>query len=158
MGSGLTNVGKQRLLEMALRNTQDSAAADTQPLFLALITSAVTPSATILTFGELTEIAAGNGYTSGGDVITRDGSDLTVWDNSSDTAGSYGRIQLKNFVWTASGGNLPSSGSGASFAVLLDDNATVSSRQVYAWFDLSEARTIGSGAKLTLVDIEIRLT
>ena len=158
MSSGLTNIGKQRLLEMALRDTQDSAAADTAPMFLALITSATVPTDTMLTFTELTEIAAGNGYTSGGDVVTRDGSDLTVWDNSTDTAGSYGRIQLKDFVWTASGGNLPASGSGASYAILLDDNSTVANRQIYAWFDLTTARTIGTGSTLTLQDIEIRLT
>ncbi len=158
MASGLTNVGKQRFLEMAMRDTQDSAASDTAPMYLALITSGTTPTSTTLTFTELTEIAAGNGYDTGGQVVTRDGSDLTVWDNSSDTAGSYGRIQLKNYAWTASGGNLPSSGSGASFAILTDDNGTIANRQVYAWFDLTTARTVGSGSVLTLVDIEIRLT
>ena len=158
MASGVTHRGKQRLLELALRDTQDSASADTAPMFLALITSATAPTETMLTFTELTEVAAGNGYTSGGDVVTRDGSDLTVWDSSSDTAGSYGRIRLKDFVWTASGGNLPASGAGASYAILLDDNATVANRQIYAWFDLTSARTVGSGSTLTLQDIEIRIT
>ena len=158
MASGITNLGKQRLLEMALRDTQDSAGSDTAPMNLALITSATTPISSILVFSELTQIATGNGYLDGGLPVTRDGLDLTMWDNSSDTAGSYGRLQLQNFVWTAVGGNLPSSGNGASFAILTDDNATVANRQVYAWFDLLTARTVGSGSILTLVDIEIRLT
>lgn len=158
MASGLTNVGKQRLLELALRDTQDSAAADTAPLFLALSDSTTAPSSTSTVFSGLTEITAGNGYTSGGDVVTRDGSILTEWDSLSDTAGDYGRIRLKDMVWTASGGSIPGSGNGAFYAVLLDDNVTVGSRQIYAWFDLTTARTITSGSTLTLQDIEIRLT
>lgn len=159
MASGLTNRGKIRLLEMALRDTQDSAALDTAPLFLALATSAASLNAETTTFDTATEIAAGNGYTTGGEVITRDGSDLTTWDVLGiDTASAFGYIRLKDMTWTASGGNLPASGNGAFYAVLLDDNATVGSRQVYGWIDLTSARSIGNGAQLTLQDIEIRLT
>lgn len=159
MASGFTNIGKIRLLEMALRDTQDSAAMDTAPLYLALMTSAASLSVETTTFDTATQIVTGNGYTDGGDVVTRDGSDLTVWDTLAiDTASAYGYIRLKDMVWTASGGSLPASGNGAYYAVLLDDNATIGSRQVYAWIDLTTARSIGSGATLTLQDIEIRLT
>lgn len=159
MASGFTNTGKIRLLEMALRDTQDSAAMDTAPLNLALMTSAASLTAETTTFDTATEIAAGNGYTSGGEPIERDGADLAIWDALAiDTASAYGYIRLKDIVWTAAGGNLPASGNGAYYAVLLDDNATVGSRQVYAWIDLTTARSVGSGATLTLQDIEIRLT
>ena len=157
MASGLTNLGKQRLLEMALRDTQDSASMDTAPLNLALSDSTVTLSATTTIFDTVSQIATGNGYTDGGDPITRS-EVLTVWDTSSDTAGSFGRIRLVDHVWTASGGTLPSSGNGAHFALLIDDNATIGSRQVYAYWDLSQARSVGNGSSLTLQDIEIRLT
>jgi hypothetical protein len=111
---------------------------------------------TSTTFDTTSEIATGNGYTGGGDTIGRD---TTDWDTLTiDTASNYGYIRLKDIVWTASGGNLPDTGLGASYAVLLDNDTAVGSRQIYAWFDLSQARTIGAGATLTLQDVEIRLT
>lgn len=158
MASGLTNIGKKRILEMAFRDTQDSAAMDTAPLYLALSTSAASLDAETTTFDTATEIAPGNGYTTGGEVVERDGADLTVWDVLDiNAASAYGYIRLKDMVWTATG-TFPASGNGAFYAVLLDDNATVGSRQVYGWVDLTTARSIGSGATLTLQDIEIRLT
>ena len=97
MASGVTNRGKIRLLEMALRDTQDSAASDTAPMYLALMRDTATSlSATTIVFDTGAEIATGNGYTAGGDVVTRDGSDLTVWDVLSDTASGSGKIQLKD--------------------------------------------------------------
>ena len=160
MASGVTNIGKIRILEMALRNTQDSAAVDTAPMYLALGTSAMSLSSTTILFDTATQIFSdtAGGYTDGGEVIERDGSSLTIWDTISDTAGDYGLMKLKDIIWTASGGNLPRSGTGAFYAVLLDDNATIGSRQVYAWWDLTSARSVGSGATLTLQDIELRLT
>ena len=160
MPSGVTNIGKIRILEMALRDTQDSATVDTSPLYLALGTSAMSLSSTTILFDTATQIFSdtAGGYTDGGLVLERDGSSLTVWDTISDTAGDYGLLKLKDMIWTGTGGSLPRSGNGAFYAVLLDDNATIGSRQVYAWWDLTAARTVGSGATLTLQDIEIRLT
>ncbi len=160
MASGVTNIGKIRLLELGLRDTQDSAAADTSPMYMALATSAMSLSSTTILFDTSTQIFSdtAGGYTDGGLAIERDGSSLTVWDTLTDTAGDYGLIRLKDLVWTGTGGTLPRSGTGAFYAVLTDDNDTVGSRQVYAWWDLGAARQVGSGATLTLQDIEIRLT
>ena len=72
MASGLTNRGKIRLLEMAFRNTKDTAAVDTSPLFIALVTSAASLSAETTTFDTTVEIAAGNGYATGGLDLDRD--------------------------------------------------------------------------------------
>ena len=102
----------------------------------------------------MTEIAAGNGYTTGGISLNRDATDFDVL--TEDDSGDRGFIQVKNVVWTASGGNLPASGNGARWAVLLDDNGTVGSREVYAYWDLSSDRTVSVGQTLTLIDLELR--
>ena len=157
MSSGVTNTGKIRILEHAFRNTRDTAAFDTVGIwYMALSDSTAVFTAVSATFDTASEVAVGNGYTGGGDTIGRD---TTDWDTLSiDTTSDYGFIRLKDLVWTASGGNLPDTGLGAQFAVLLGNDTAIGSRQVYAWFDLTEARTIGSGATLTLQDMEIRLT
>ena len=159
MASGVTKRGRMRILEMAMRNTQDSATADTSPWYLALMTDTAALTVNTIVFDTVKQINIGNGYTDGGDIIARDtATELTVWDDIEDTAGDYGYIRLADHVWTASGGSLPNGGSGAAFAVLLDGNATIGSRQVYAWWDLTEARSVSSGSTITLQDIEIRLT
>lgn len=151
MASGITNRGKYWMLGQMYRN-------DTEPtvLYLALITSAATPTADTNIFSELTEIAAGNGYTAGGISITRNATDFDVY--SEDDANDWALIQLKDMVWTASGGNLPASGSGARYAVLTDDNATPGSRVVIAYFDLVSDRVVSSGQTLTLQNCEVRFT
>jgi hypothetical protein len=157
MASGVTNTGKIRILEHAFRNTRDTAAFDTVGIwYMALSDSTATFSVTSTTFDTTSEIATGNGYTGGGDTIGRD---TTDWDTLAiDTASNYGYIRLKDIVWTASGGNIPDTGLGASYAVLLGNDTAVGSRQIYAWFDLTQAREVGPGALLTLQDVEIRLT
>src|SRR3970282_2270562 len=107
MASGLTNRGKIRLLEMAFRNTKDTAAIDTSPLFISLVTIAVS-----LCVDTTTQIVTGNGYTDGGLDIDRDTVDWDTLAISSATA--YGYIRLKDVVWTASGGSIPASGNGAA--------------------------------------------
>ncbi len=158
MPSGLTNIGKIRILEMALRNTGDTASMDASPYFVALMTSVALLADTYTTFDTTLEIVpdAGGGYVTGGQGVARDTTDFDSLSVGSDSA--HGFIRFKDIAWTASGGNMPASGDGAFYAVLLDDNATVGSRQVYAYWDLTEGRTIGSGAVLTLQDMEIRLT
>lgn len=130
--------------------------AETPPtaFYVALITSAVAPTVDTNTFTELTEVAAGNGYTSGGISIARNATDFDVW--TDDDTNNYGLMQIKDTVWTASGGSLPGSGDGARYAVLLDDNGTVSAREVWAWWDLTSDRTVSTGQTLTLADLELR--
>ena len=74
-----------------------------------------------------------------------------------DDANDRGLTQAKDIVWTASGGSIPASGDGARYAVLLDDNATVGSREVLAWWDLTSDRSVSDGQTLTLQDCELRL-
>ena len=73
-------------------------------------------------------------------------------------ANDRGELQIRDFVWTASGGPIPASGLGALYMVLTDDNATVASREVYCYFSLGSARTVSSGQTLTIQNAEMRLT
>jgi len=157
MTSGVTNVGKTKLLEMAFRNTYDTAAMDTSAaaFYLVLVTSAASFDANTLLFDTATQIdAVGIGMTDGGEAINRDATDWDVL--TRDTSSNFGSLQLTDQEWTASA-TFPRSGS-AKFAVLLDKNATIGSRDVLAWFNLTIGRSIGTGATLTLEDIEIKLT
>lgn len=151
MASGFTNRGKFLLFGYVFRGT-------TLPtnFYVALATSATAPTADTNTLGELTEITAGNGYTTGGYSLARNATDFDTL--TEDDTGDKALIQLKDVAWTASGGNLPASGSGARYAVLTDDNATVASRQVLAFWDLTSDRTVSSGQPLTLQNCELDLT
>ncbi len=150
MASVVTNKGKvQRLRGM-------QGIAEPTNFFVALVTNAVAPVVDTNTLSELTEIAAGNGYSSGGISLTKNATDFDVL--TEDDTNDRAFIQIKDLVWTASGGPIPASGSGASFAVLTDDNVTVGSREVYVSWDLGGARTVSDGQSLTLQDCELRLT
>ena len=149
--AGWTNKGKYKVLGWAMRG-------ETIPtnFYVALVTSNVAPTADLNTFTELTEIAAGNGYTTGGYELTPNSTDFDVW--TEDDGNDLGLVEIKDIVWTASGGSLPGSGDGARYAVLLDDNGTVADREVYYYWDLTSNRTVSVGQTLTLQDTTIRIT
>ena len=151
MASLVTNRYKYFLLLIAHRAGTVPAAYRVK-----LITSAVAPTADTNTFSELTEIANGNGYTTSGTQLTPNSTDFDVI--TEDDTNDRSLIQLKDIVWTASGGTLPASGSGASYMVLTDNNVTAGSREVYVSWDLTSARSVSSGQSLTIQDAEIRLT
>lgn len=148
--AGWTNRGKFNALSRLYRG-------GTIPTnyFVALVTSATAPTADINTKSELTELANGNGYTTGGISLTKNSTnfDVLTEDDTNDRA----LIQIKDLVWTASGGSLPASG-GARYAILTDDNATQGSREVHHFWDLTSDRQVSVGQTLTLQDCEIRLT
>ena len=123
--------------------------------YAALVTSATAPTVDTNTLGELTEIAAGNGYTAGGIQLSRNAVDFAVTeDDGNDRADTV----IKDLVWTATGGALPASGSGASYLVLTDDNGTLGSREVWAYWDLSGPISVSSGQSLTVQDATMRGT
>ena len=147
--AGFTNKGKFHILGHAFVNI-------TVPTnyYVALVTSAVAPTADHNTLGQLTEIAAGNGYISGGISLTPGATDFDV--HSEDDANDRGLVQIKDLVWTASGGDLPGSGDGARYAILTDDNATVANREIYGYFDLTSDRSVSDGQTLTVQNMEMR--
>lgn len=148
--AGWTNKGKMSILEAYFRN----AGAPTN-FYVALVTSAIAPTQDINTLSELTEIAAGNGYTSGGIILAKNATDFDVL--TEDDTGDRGLIQIKDLVWTASGGPIPASGGGARYAILTDDNVTVGSREVYGYWDLVSDCTVSDTQTLTLQDCELRI-
>lgn len=145
--AGFTNKGKWRMLGWVFVN-------QTEPtnFFVALVTSAVAPTADTNRLSELTEIAAGNNYTAGGFSLTPGATDFDV--HTEDDAADRGRVQIKDVFWNASGGPIPSSGGGARYAVLTDDS---SNPEIIAYFDLSSDRTVSDTQTLTLQDCELRL-
>lgn len=147
----LTNKYKFRLLDWAHRGT-------TRPtnFYVFLATSAAAVVADTNTKSELTEVATGNGYTAGGISLTPNSTDFDVL--TEDDTNDRAFIQIKDLVWTASGGNLPSTGNGARYAVMTDDNATAANREVYAGWDLSADRTVSDTQTLTLQNLEIRIS
>jgi len=148
--AGWTNKLKAKVLDWVFRGT-----ALPTNFYVALVTSATAPTQDINTLGELTEIAAGNGYTTGGISLSKNTTDFDV--NTEDDAADRGLVQIKDLVWTASGGPIPASGGGARYAVLTDDNGTIASREVYGYWDLSSDRTVSDTQTLTLQDCELRI-
>ena len=148
--AGWTNRGKFAMLAAYFRADETYEPTGFK---MALVTSAVVPTQDTNVLSDLTEIAVGNGYTAGGLALSRNSTDFDI--NTEDDALDYGIIEIKDVVWTASGGNLPSSGNGARYAVLLDDAATPN---IIAYFDLAADRTISNTQTLTLQDNTLRLT
>ena len=148
--AGFTNRGKYRLLEWLFRG-------GTLPTnyYAALVTDAVAPAADINTFSQLTEIAAGNGYTSGGQSLTPGETDFDT--HTEDDAEDEAYVILKDLTWTADGGSIPDSGDGARYIVLLDDNVVVADREVLAWADLGGDITVADGQSITSVNWQFTL-
>lgn len=127
------------------------AAFPTQ-FYLALVTGSPAPTAATVLFSSLTQIAVGNGYANGGYAVARNATD---WPSIVENAGAF-RVesQLKDIPVTGSGGNIPSDLVGAAYAVLLDDNATVGSREVWQFWPLGGALVVSDGQTLTLDDFK----
>jgi hypothetical protein len=149
--AGITNRGKFNFLGWIFRGVSLPT-----NFYVALVTSATAPGADINTLGELTEIAAGNDYTTGGIQLTKNSTDFDVL--TEDDTNDLALVQIKDLVWEANGGNIPASGDGARYAVLTDDNGTIGSREIYAYWDLTSDRTVSDGQTLTLQDCEMDLT
>ncbi len=146
--AGWTNRGKYDCLALWARNTSPATA-----FYMALVKS--TPTVDTDTMSQLTEIAAGNGYTSGGTSLSRNATDFDVL--TEDDTNDYALVQVKDIAWVASGGPIPADSNGATYAVITDDNGTVGSRDVYHYGSLGSARVVSSGQTLTIQNFEIRI-
>jgi hypothetical protein len=104
---------------------------------------------------DLTQVATGNGYVDGGILIARNATDFDVI--TEDDTNDRALVQIKDTVWTAAGGDLPSDSVGATYAVITDDDATVANREVYHYGSLGGARVVSDTQTLTIQDFEIRL-
>lgn len=147
--AGWTNRGKYDNLALWARGTSPATA-----FYMALVKSTPTQDTNLMS--DLTEVAAGNGYTAGGTSLSRNSTDFDVL--TEDDTNDWALVQVKDIVWTASGGDLPSDSAGATYAVITDDNATVGSRDVYHYGSLGGARVVSTGQTLTIQNFEIRIT
>lgn len=157
MASGWTNRGKYLVLGAYFKDQ-----AEPTNFYIALVTSAAVPDADTNTLSQLTQIADGNGYDAtgtpgGGYQLARNSTDWPDADYTQDQTNDLAVVMVKDVVWTAAGGPIPASGSGARYAVLTDDNATIGSRQVIAFFDLVSDRSVSDAQTLTLQDLELRI-
>ena len=143
--AGWTNKGKYKVLGWAFRG-------ETIPtnFYVALVKS--TPDADDNLMSDLTEIDAGNGYTSGGYQLTPNSTDFDTW--AEDDGGDKATLKIKNVYWTASGGSIPNDAADATYAVLTDDDGTVADREVYCYWNITDS-TVLDGAILQLEDLEI---
>ena len=143
---GMTNRGLHRILG-------SYCAAQNAPtgFKLALCTAATTPTFDINTLSDLTEIAAGNGYSAGGAIVARNlttGFSNWVEDDTADKAG----IDVRPVSWVASGGPIPASGSGARYAVLVDQ-----SNNALCWWDFVTERIATNGETLSVPNCKIEI-
>ena len=148
---GYTNRGKFRILKGFFQGLLLPV-----NFFIALIDDSIVPTADTNTMADVSEVPAGNGYTSGGISVARDAVDFDVI--TEDDVNDRALVQIKDIVWTGTGGPLPSGGNGARRSVLTDDNGTVSLREIISTFDLVSNRLVSAGQTLTLQDAEFRLT
>ena len=88
-------------------------------------------------------------------ILTKNSTDFDVL--TEDDGNDRGLIQVKDVVWTASGGSIPDAGDGARYAMLTDDDGTIANREAYQYWDLASNRTVSDGQTLTLQNLEIRI-
>jgi hypothetical protein len=117
--------------------------------------SGTDPTADTNTVGDHTQIATGNGYSDGGAQLTPGATDFDV--HTEDDVNNRGYIQIKDIVFSASGGPIPASGDPAETAALTDDNGTVGSREVEWYWPLGSGYSVSDGQSLTLQDLEARI-
>lgn len=116
-------------VEAAFEKTHNLG-ADT--LKVLLTNSAPTASNTVK--ANLTEIAAGNGYTAGGATPSIS--------SSAQSSGTY-KLVLADVTWTASGGSIGP----FRYAVLYND--TAASDELIGWWDYGSSVTLASGESFT---------
>lgn len=149
-----TNRGRFDVLSIVLRGA-------TMPtnFYVALLADTTTPTVDTNLMSDVSEIPAGNGYTAGGIQITRgDGSSGIGYDVATeDDTNDRSHFELEDLVWTASGGSLPASGTGARWAVHTTDEGTIANRRIWFVWDLAALRIVSVGQALTLQNPTIRI-
>jgi len=109
---------------------QHNFSSDTVKLFL----TNQLPVATNTIKANITEIAAGNGYTTGGITVP------VTWTNSGTLWTLAG---TSNSIWTASGGSI------AAFRYVVLYNDTSASDSLISWYDYGSAVTVADGETFT---------
>ena len=116
----------------AVAEKKHDLGADTLKVMLTL----TAPVATNTVKADLTEIAAGNGYTAGGNTATQT--------SSAQTSGTYKLVLADPTTWTASGGAIAN----FRYAVLYNDTAT--NDELIGWWDYGSTVTVNAGETFTV--------
>jgi hypothetical protein len=111
----------------AVAEKKHDLGADTLKVMLTL----TAPVATNTVKADLTEIAAGNGYTAGGNTAAQT--------TSAQTSGTYKLVLADPTTWTASGGAIAN----FRYAVLYNDTAT--NDELIGWWDYGSTVTVNTG-------------
>jgi len=138
--SGITNRGAKIVLDTFTQ------AQSTNQYKLALCTATTIPDATTNTLSELTEIAAGNGYIAGGITIN---APTSIEDDANNNA----TVTFPDVTFQATGGTIPASGDGISYAVVVDQN-----QNVIAWYELGGPYQILDGGKLIIKEMTFTIS
>ena len=112
--------------------------------------SSTTPGPTTNTISELTEIASGNGYSTGGLTLSGGTSDFVIQE---DDLNNCAIVTIKDCVWTAVNGSIPTSGDPIRYVVLVD-----SLNNVLTYWDLLNTVTVPAGKTLTVTGFTIKFT
>jgi hypothetical protein len=119
------------LLMILLTNTVPNA-ADT-------VVDTTTTTCTVKSTSNALEIAAGNGYTKGGNAA--------AFSSGNDTTGTYKLILTSPTAWTATGGTIGP----FEYAVIYNNSSgSTSTRGVIGWWDYGSAVTLQSGETFTV--------
>lgn len=102
-----------------------------------MLVNSPAPVATNSVKADLTEIAAGNGYSAGGTAAT-----IT---SSAQSSGTY-KLVLADVVFTASGGSIGP----FRYAVLYNDTPTAPADPLIAWWDYGSSITLNAGETFTV--------
>ena len=102
---------------------------------LKIMLSNVAPVATNTVKANITEVAAGNGYTAGGATAT--------FVSGADTSGTY-KLVLSPVAWTAAGGSIGP----FEFAVLY--NSSTANGNLIGWWDYGTTLTLTNGNTFTI--------
>jgi hypothetical protein len=86
----------------------------------------------------LTEIAGGNGYTTGGNTASQS--------SSAQSSGTYKLVLADPPTWTASGGTIGP----FRYAVLYNDTSTSPADPLIGWWDYGSSVTLASGETFTV--------
>ena len=120
--------------ELAAGTHANAVNAATDTLRAALTLTA--PVATNTVFANLTEIAAGNGYTAGGEDIGN---------GTSQTGGTI-TITATDVTWTATGGAIAD----FRYPALYNDTPTSPADPLWGWYDYGSTVSLATGETFTL--------
>ena len=143
MANTWTDYGIYRMLDITFRSATAPTACSVR--LLANLTGADVDAEN---FSGLTEVSAGNGYSTGGVTVPLSSVGFDVLADDSGNNRQY--LQLADVSWTASGGDISALGA----ALVMTDSGT---DKVWAVFDFGGTVTATDGGTLTMQNCELRV-